>query len=384
MKEAQVSKGQDKACFPIVHPHSQLTTSSVSAGPVVKVVDVPVPTPAAGQVLIKVVVSGSNPKDWKLPEWRDNTQNSGDDIAGTVVKVGAGVTEFKAGDRVAAFHEIGEAAGSFAEYALAWQHTTFHIPESTSFEEASTIPLVALTAVVALYNDLGLPDPWSTPAATDKPDPWKSLNDSSEEGGASNETPLVIYGASSGVGAAAVQLARLSNTHPIYAVAGQSGAFVESLLDKSKGDVVVDYRGGDEAAVAALKKAVGDRKVLHVVNAISEGSSNYIVSSVLQPGGKVSLVLPWKDDERIKTKVESVLTSVGRVHRDLKDLGFVYSRYFGRALAEGTFKGHPYEVVPGGLGGVQQALENLRAGKAHGIKYVFRIADTEGVGKDKL
>ncbi|KAL1901089.1 hypothetical protein Sste5346_002156 [Sporothrix stenoceras] len=357
--------------------------AQVSKGPVVKVVDVPVPTPAAGQVLIKVVVSGSNPKDWKLPEWRDNTQNSGDDIAGTVVKVGDGVTEFKQGDRVAAFHEIGEVAGSFAEYALAWAHTTFHIPDSTSFEEASTIPLVALTAAVALYNDLQLPDPWSTPATNDKPDPWKSLNDNSE-GGPPNETPLVVYGASSGVGAAAVQLARLSNIHPIIAVAGQSGAFVETLVDKSKGDVVVDYRGGDEAAVAALKKAVGDRKVRHVVNAISEGSSNYIVSSVLQPGGKVSLVLPWKDDERISKKVESVLTSVGRVHRDLKDLGFVYSRYFGRVLAEGTFKGHPYEVVPGGLGGVQQALENLRNGKAHGIKYVFRVADTESAGKDKL
>lgn len=349
----------------------------------VKIVDIPVPTPVAGQVLIKVAVSGSNPKDWKLPEWLDQTQNSGDDIAGTVVRVGDGVTEFKQGDRVAAFHEMREPGGSFAEYALAWAHTTFHIPASTFFEEASTIPLVALTAAIALYIDHGLPDPWSTPAATDKPDPWKSLNNSGSEG-ASIESPLVIYGASSGVGAAAVQLARLSNIHPIIAVAGQSTAFVETLLDKSKGDVVVDYRGGDDAAVAALKKAVGDRKVRHVVNAISEGSSNYIVSQVLQPDGRVSLVLPWKDDERITTKIDSVLTSVGRVHRDLKDLGFVYSRYFGRALAEGTFKGHPYEVVPGGLGGVQTGLANLRAGKAHGIKYVFRIADTEGAGKDKL
>jgi NADPH:quinone reductase len=299
------------------------------------------------------------------------------------VKVGDGVTEFKEGDRVAAFHEIGEAAGSFAEYALAWAYTTFHIPASTSFEEASTIPLVSLTAVVALYHDLALPDPWSTAAATDKPDPWKSLSDSNE-GVSVDETPLVIYGASSGVGAAAVQLARLSNIHPIIAVAGQSTAFVETLLDKSKGDVVVDYRGGDDAAVAALKKAVGDRKVFNVVNAISEGSSNYIVSQVLQPDGRVTLVLPWKDDARIKTKVHSILTSVGRVHRDLKDLGFVYSRYFGRVLQQGTFKGHPYEVVPGGLAGVQTGLTNLREGKAHGIKYVFRIADTEDAGKDKL
>ncbi|CAK7202874.1 hypothetical protein SEUCBS139899_005601 [Sporothrix eucalyptigena] len=337
--------------------------AQVSKGPVVQIVDIPVPTPAAGQVLIKVVVSGSNPKDWKLPEWRGNTQNSGDDISGVVQSVGAGVTEFKKGDRVAAFHEMQEPGGSFAEYAIAWAYATFHIPDSTSFEEASTIPLVALTAVVSLYADLGLPHPW-TPAT--------------------EEIPLVIYGASSGVGAATVQLARLSNIHPIIAVAGESAAIVEKLIDRSKGDVVVDYRGGDDAAVAALKSAVGTHKVRHAVNAISEGSSNYIVSEVLQPGGTVALVLPWKDDERITQKIEHIQTSVGRVFRELKDLGFVYSRYFGWALAEGTFKGHPYEVVPGGLGGVQTGLANLRAGKAHGIKYVFRIAETEGAGQDKL
>ena len=76
--------------------------------------------------------------------------NTGDDIAGYVEKVGAGVTEFKVGDRVGAFHEMMTAHGSFAEYAIAWAKTTFHIPENTTFEEAATIPLAAMTAVVGL------------------------------------------------------------------------------------------------------------------------------------------------------------------------------------------------------------------------------------------
>jgi NADPH2:quinone reductase len=38
------------------------------------------------------------------------------------------------GDRVAAFHEMQAPGGSYAEYALAWEHTTFHLPPSTSFE----------------------------------------------------------------------------------------------------------------------------------------------------------------------------------------------------------------------------------------------------------
>lgn len=80
------------------------------AGPTVKIVDSPIPKPNDDQVLIKVVVSGSNPKDWKVPEWAVMSEddgmpemiqrakkgvNQGDDIAGIVEKVGANVVEFK-------------------------------------------------------------------------------------------------------------------------------------------------------------------------------------------------------------------------------------------------------------------------------------------------
>lgn len=88
-------------------------------GPKVEIVDSPIPQPNADQVLIKVVVSGSNPKDWKRPDRMKNPHNSGDDIAGIVEKVGENVTEFKLGDRVAAFHEMMTPHGSFAEYAIA-------------------------------------------------------------------------------------------------------------------------------------------------------------------------------------------------------------------------------------------------------------------------
>ncbi len=106
-------------------------------GPKVRIVDSPIPEPNEDQVLIKVVVSGSNPKDWKVPEWRDVIINQGDDIAGVVEKVGANVTEFKPGDRVGAFHEMMTPHGSYAEYSVAWAHTTFHIPHNMSFEGIS-------------------------------------------------------------------------------------------------------------------------------------------------------------------------------------------------------------------------------------------------------
>ena len=77
-------------------------------GPAVKIVDSPIPVPNDDQVLIKVIVSGSNPKDWKVPEFvpsgkfdhemlreAKNGLNQGDDIAGIVEKVGQNVVEFK-------------------------------------------------------------------------------------------------------------------------------------------------------------------------------------------------------------------------------------------------------------------------------------------------
>ena len=108
----------------------------VSKGPKVDIIDSPIPKPDAGQVVIKVAVSGSNPKDWKMPEWMTElpAMNQGDDIAGTIHAVGEGVTEFRVGDRVAAFHEMMKPHGSYAEYAVAWAHTTFFLPQKTSFE----------------------------------------------------------------------------------------------------------------------------------------------------------------------------------------------------------------------------------------------------------
>lgn len=101
----------------------------------VEIIDSPIPKPNADQVLIKVIVSGSNPKDWKRPALFKKAYNSGDDFAGIVESVGDNITEFKAGDRVAGCHEMGAPNGSFAEYTIAWAASTFHIPKKISFEE---------------------------------------------------------------------------------------------------------------------------------------------------------------------------------------------------------------------------------------------------------
>ncbi|KAF4552828.1 Hypothetical protein D9617_9g026190 [Elsinoe fawcettii] len=348
--------------------------ATVSKGPAVKVVDVDVPKPGPDQVLIKVVVSGSNPKDWKVPEWMDTNNNTGDDIAGYVHELGPGAEDygFKVGDRVAAFHEMRTPGGSYAEYAIAFAHTTFHLPAKISFEEGASLPLAVLTAAVGLYARLGLPEPWS-PATT--------------------TTPLLVYGGASAVGAYAIKYAKLSNIHPIIAVAGRGIPFVEGLIDKSKGDVIIDYRAGDDAVVRGIKDALQGKKLEYAFDAVSEKGSTENIAKIIEPNGKVTLVLPVQDGGLAQT-VQKSFTNVGSVHVDStkeqppspfgkqpdnRELGFVHTQYLTRILKEGTFSGHPTEVVPGGLEGVQQALQNLKDGKASAVKYVFRIADTPGV-----
>ena len=83
-----------------------------------ELVDTAMPSPKADQVLIKVIVSGTNPKDWKIPVLMPNFDgsNSGDDIAGYIHSVGGDVTEFHKGDRVAAFHQMVTDNGPFSPH----------------------------------------------------------------------------------------------------------------------------------------------------------------------------------------------------------------------------------------------------------------------------
>ncbi|KAK3674100.1 putative secondary metabolism biosynthetic enzyme [Recurvomyces mirabilis] len=348
----------------------------VHPGPRVEIIDSPIPEPGPGQVVIKTIVSGSNPKDWKVPEWMEDqpSMNQGDDIAGTIHAVGSNVTEFRKGDRVAAFHEMTKPGGSYAEYSLAWAHTTFFIPEKTSFEEAAAIPLAAMTAAVGLFagDRLGLPPSWAP---------------------ATEPTPLLVYGAASAVGVYVLQLAKKSNIHPLICIAGRAQEYVEGFIDRSKGDTIIDYRKGDEAIVKGVQEALGGKKLYHAYDAVAEkGSPQNIGKLLASPGGRSTFVLPppgkgWDGKfEGLADEVHQSMTMVGSVHDNQKELGYVYFRYFTRGLEEGWFKGQRTEVVPKGLEGVQGALENLKEGKASAVKYIFRIADTPGIdgGKENV
>ncbi|KXH68000.1 alcohol dehydrogenase [Colletotrichum salicis] len=324
----------------------------------VEIHDTPVPTPGPGQVLIKTIISGTNPKDWKIPKiWIPQLppMNHGDDIAGFVESVGEGVLGFKKGDRVAAFHEMNTPHGSYAEYSIAWAQSTFLIPEKTSFE-------AAMTAALALYQKLDLPLPWN-PAKT--------------------ALPLLVNGGATAVGAFAIKLATLSNIHPIIAVAGSGSPYVETLINKEKGDVVIDYRKGEDHVLEQIRRAAGGQSIINALDGVSEEGTVRTVAKALAPGGKISVFLPNFPSD---VKAEFLYTMVGTVHASNdplgpllgdKEFGSVLYRFFGCGLEEGWFTGHPYEVLPEGLGSLEKALKDLEAGKVSAKKYLLRLEDTK-------
>ncbi|KIW95582.1 uncharacterized protein Z519_04167 [Cladophialophora bantiana CBS 173.52] len=334
----------------------------------VKIVQMPVPTPEKNQVLVKVVVAGSNPKDWKYPfiDPKASGTNTGDDVAGYVEAVGPDVTEFQTGQRVAAFHQPHTSHGAYGEYAIAGENYTFHLPEHVSFEEGVTIPLTATTAAVGLFAYLGLPEPWLT---------TKEFQQRKPKGG------VLVYGASTAVGAFAIKLLRRADIHPIVGVAGKGIDYARSLLDPSKGDFVADYRDGSDRLVQTIKNGLPKTEpLMYAFDTVSENGTYQNVVKVLDPKAHISLILPGQEYKEVPSTMFKTITTGSSVFGfpdDLVDFGFVWTRWFGAGLKEGWLTGHPYEVIPGGLAGVDEGLRRLKEGRASAVKYVYRIQETK-------
>ena len=302
--------------------------------------------------------------------------NQGDDIAGIIESVGADVKEFKVGDRVAAFHEMRSPFGSYAEYGAAWEHTTFHIPKHTSYAEAATIPLAAMTSALGIFQTLALPAPWVPRTEEQK-----------------SATPVLVYGGGTAVGAFAIKFLKIAQIGPVIVVAGKAQEYVGSLIDRSKGDTVIDYRQGPDAVVKGITDALAGKKLLYAFDGVSEHGSYETIWKVLdQERGKITTVLPSSGAEKAGIPKKNILmTMVGSAHsyetepggEFFRFFGYTFYRFIARGLEQGWFSGHPFTHVPGGLAGIQQALEDLKNGKASATKYVLQIDETEGVAKWK-
>ena len=112
---------------------------------VLKYGDRPIPELGAGEVLVKIAVSGVNFTDLNQRSGLNKIPLPavlGAEGAGTVERVGTGVTDFKPGDRVA----YAMTRGSYAEYASVPAKMLVRIPEGVDFRIAAAAMLQGMTA----------------------------------------------------------------------------------------------------------------------------------------------------------------------------------------------------------------------------------------------
>ena len=195
-----------------------------AAGEVVpRVVEVPTPGALSGaQVLVRVAAASVNGTDLGLLRGgrlfralSGGRVAPGFDLAGQVVACGPAVTGFAVGDRVMCL--IGHGGGGMAELVVVPQHRLARAPRKIGAEQAAALPLAGLTALQALHGRAGL----HTRTAP----------------------RVLVVGAAGGIGAYAVQLARLAGAH-VTAVADTARAdFVAELgahvvVDRHRKDVL--------------------------------------------------------------------------------------------------------------------------------------------------
>ena len=220
------------------------------------IVEVPVPSPGRGEVLIRVRAASVNHADWAggaslhpgEPGRRRSVMCS--DVAGVVEGCGAGVTGFKPGDKVCAV-AVG-LKGALAEYAVAKESWCAHRPQGLSWELAAAVPSAGVTALAAVEKA------------------------GRAGGGAAVAGDLLVVGASGGVGQFAL------------ALAGQRAAAVDAVCgSKAVADAqrlgaryAYDYHHGLRAVQGAYDSVLAVNGVYPL--------DDYL--RLIKPGGSLVLV----------------------------------------------------------------------------------------------
>ena len=215
------------------------------------IVEVPVPSPGRGEVLIRVRAASVNHADWAggaslhpgEPGRRRSVMCS--DVAGVVEGCGAGVTGFKPGDKVCAV-AVG-LKGALAEYAVAKQSWCAHKPQGLSWELAAAVPSAGVTALAAV-----------------------------EKAGGAGDGAVLVVGASGGVGQFALALAA-PRAAAVDAVCSSRAAADATRLGARH---AYDYHHG-------LRAVQGTYDSVLAVNGVYP-SDDYL--RLIKPGGSLVLV----------------------------------------------------------------------------------------------
>ncbi|MCQ8830596.1 zinc-dependent alcohol dehydrogenase family protein [Streptomyces malaysiensis] len=232
----------------------------------------PVPSPSAGEVLVRVKASSLNARDLLIVTGRYSVDVPPgriplSDGAGVVEAVGDGVSRFRVGDRVAGtfhptwlygpFPEWGQLRGThrdgwLTEYIVLDEQSAVAVPDHLTFEEAATLPCAALTA-------------------------WSAVS------GVGPGDALLVQG-SGGVSVFALQLARLAGARVLATTSSDAKARRLSALGASD---VVDYTSTPEWGVRVRALTGGGAE--RVVEIGGAGTLSQSIDAVAH-GGQIALV----------------------------------------------------------------------------------------------
>jgi NADPH:quinone reductase-like Zn-dependent oxidoreductase len=230
---------------------------------VLRVEDVPVPSPEAGQVRVKVAATSVNLSDWEClrgsPAYARSgglrspaRRTLGSDIAGVIDQVGEGVTRFRPRDEV--YGDNLALMGGFAEYVVAPESALAHKPAQLTFAEASTVPQAGAIAVQGTERAVA-------------------------------GSRVLINGAGGGSGSFALQLAKRHGAH----VTGVDNAAKLDFMRSIGADGVIDYGRDDFTRPAhpydLILDLVASRSVFAYRRALAPGGTYRCV------GGSVPTLL---------------------------------------------------------------------------------------------
>ena len=217
----------------------------------------PVPTPKPGEVLIRVAAAGVNRPDvlqrqGRYPVPAGASPLPGLEVAGTIAALGIGSSTWNVGDAVCALTP----GGGYAEYCVAPESNCLPVPRGLNAIEAASLPETFFTVWSNVFDRAGL-----SPGET-----------------------LLVQGGSSGIGVAAIQIARALD-HRVFATAGSAekcaacvrlGAarainyknedFVEIVKSETGGkgvNVILDMVGGEYVA-RELKLLAADGRIVFI------------------------------------------------------------------------------------------------------------------------
>jgi len=212
----------------------------------------PLPSPKAGELLVKVQAAGINRPDvaqrqGNYPAPKDASPVLGLEVAGEVVALGEGVSDFQVGDRVCALAN----GGGYAEYCVVPAGQALPFPKGYDAVKAAAVPETFFTVWANLFQMAGLTEGES----------------------------VLIHGGSSGIGTTAIQLAKAFGAE-VYTTAGSKEKC--DACEKLGAKRAINYKQEDFAAV--IKDATGGKGVDVILDMIGASYFEKNIASLAKDG----------------------------------------------------------------------------------------------------